>query len=50
MLEKKVLYLEAGAEEVWLCSLEGELSFYNSSGEIDYSQRLPDFPLHVDPE
>ncbi|MBK1835590.1 Uma2 family endonuclease, partial [Roseibacillus ishigakijimensis] len=28
MLEKKALYFEAGAEEVWFCSVEGEMAFY----------------------
>jgi len=29
MLEKKDLYLEVGAVEVWLCSPDGEISFYD---------------------
>lgn len=49
MLAKKDLYLEAGAEEVWLCSLEGKISFYDCSGQIECSLRIPDFPLQVDP-
>jgi Uma2 family endonuclease len=48
MLEKKDLYLEAGAEEVWLCSEEGKLSFYDHSGELDRSRLIPDFPPQVD--
>jgi len=47
MLQKKELYLAAGAVEVWLCSPEGELSFYDRSGELPSSRLLPDFPPRI---
>ena len=28
MAEKRALYLEAGAQEVWLCGLDGKIAFY----------------------
>ncbi len=48
MLEKKDLYFEIGAIEVWLCSPEGEISFYDRSGELATSRLLPDFPLRIE--
>jgi len=46
MLEKRDLYLEAGAEEVWLCQ-KGQLYFYNELGQIKQSIRVPDFPTQI---
>ena len=34
MQEKIELYLNQGAIEVWLCDLEGEITYYNKSGQI----------------
>jgi Uma2 family endonuclease len=48
MLEKKALYLAVGAVEVWLCSPEGELSFYNRDGELEASRLVPGFPHKVE--
>ncbi len=48
MLIKRGLYLEAGAEEVWLCSPQGEIRFYDASGPIDCSRLIPAFPSQVD--
>ena len=48
MSEKKALYFEAGAVEVWLCSPEGEIDFYDRSGELATSRLFPGFPLQVD--
>jgi Uma2 family endonuclease len=28
ILEKKALYVEAGAKEVWICELDGKIEFY----------------------
>ncbi len=44
MLEKKDLYFEAGAQEVWLCSIDGEMSFYNLSEELNQSELIKEFP------
>ncbi len=44
---KKDLYLEAGAEEVWLCTSDGSLKFYNQQGELENSRMVPDFPRKI---
>ena len=48
--EKKRLYFEAGAEEVWLCDLKGEIFFYLSQapGEAVCSRICPDFPEAIE--
>ena len=48
MLEKKKLYFEAGAQEVWLCAQEGVIRFYGHSGELTSSQLVPGFPSQVE--
>ena len=45
--EKKELYFENGAEEVWICSNEGDLNFYIPKKEIENSVLLPKFPKRV---
>ena len=47
MRQKIDLYLEAGATEVWLCNLEGELRFYNEDGQLERSNMAPDFPKEI---
>jgi Uma2 family endonuclease len=46
--EKRALYLEAGAEEVWICDEEGRLTVYDDEGERDASRRVPSFPTQID--
>jgi Uma2 family endonuclease len=48
MLEKKALYFEAGAEEVWLCDEDGRMRFFGPDGEREQSARAPSFPQHVE--
>ncbi len=50
MLEKMKLYFAAGAEEVWLCSEEGEMSFFlpGSRAPAQDSLRCPGFPRQID--
>ncbi len=48
MRQKTDLYLEAGASEVWLCNLEGELRFYDENGQLEQSQLAPEFPKRVE--
>ena len=48
MAEKRALYVEAGAEEVWICDSEGHLTFFDAEGERSASARVPGFPDHVD--
>ncbi len=47
MMFKKDLYLKAGAQEFWLCDESGDMSFYNTEGQLKKSTRFPDFPNHV---
>ncbi len=50
MEEKKLLYFEAGAKELWLCDDEGNMRFLNPEGELERSQVFGDFPKHIDIE
>ncbi len=45
--EKKRLYFKHGAEEVWICTSNGDISFYNSEKELHKSGLIPDFPKQV---
>jgi Uma2 family endonuclease len=47
MIEKRALYFEAGAMEVWVCNEAGELRFFDPSGELDRSILVPSFPLKI---
>jgi Uma2 family endonuclease len=44
---KRALFIENGAEEVWLCTMEGALRFYNSGGELAESALVPGFPRRI---
>jgi Uma2 family endonuclease len=44
---KKVLYLEAGAWEVWLCDQNGQVKFYNQDGELANSLLVAGFPQQI---
>ena len=51
LAEKRRLYFEAGAEEVWVCDLEGRLRFFHDAApdvEKELSNRCPGFPEVVD--
>jgi Uma2 family endonuclease len=41
MDEKRELYFECGAKEVWLCDERGQLSFYNGFGSLTASCLFP---------
>ena len=45
--EKKKLYFERGAVEVWVCTLKGKMRFYTEASEIPASALVPDFPKAV---
>lgn len=50
MKEKRQLYFEAGAEEVWICQLDGTLTFYTSAAPdtpAAASPRCVNFPKEV---
>ncbi len=42
--EKRQLYFENGAHEVWTCTQDGDMSFHNSSGKLESSVLVPGFP------
>ena len=45
--EKCSLYLESGAREVWVCSLDSEMSFFSAAGELERSALCPKFPVKI---
>ena len=45
--EKKALYFEAGAKEVWFCDKTGKMIFYTPEGEVSTSPLCPNFPAVV---
>ena len=46
--EKLALYFAAGAQEVWICGLDGNLRFYAAPGQqVDASRLCPGFPQEV---
>jgi Uma2 family endonuclease len=44
---KKDLYLEAGAQEFWVCDQNGNISFYNQDGALSQSLLVPNFPHQI---
>jgi Uma2 family endonuclease len=47
MQEKRQLYLEAGADEVWLVADDGSVRFF-ADERLDRSTVAPDFPERVE--
>ena len=45
--EKKALYFEAGAKEVWFCDRMGKISFYTPAGRVATSPMCPKFPARI---
>lgn len=45
--EKKQLYFNAGAREVWLCSPTGAITFFTPAGSISASALCPKFPKRI---
>jgi Uma2 family endonuclease len=48
MAEKRQLYFAAGAQEVWMCNEQGDMSFFSVQHQLIHSEMVPDFPLKVD--
>ena len=46
--QKRALYFEAGAREIWTCGLNGEMEFYTPAGLTEHSVLCPEFPSRVD--
>jgi len=47
MAEKRQLYFEAGAIEVWMCNENGVVSFFNAEQQLTRSVFVPEFPEKV---
>lgn len=47
MQDRVALYLDGGAKEVWLCDVDGHLTFLDADGERDASTLVPAFPQLV---
>lgn len=47
-LEKGRLYLQAGAEEFWLCNEIGDMRFFDGAGLLEHSRLCPDFPAKIE--
>jgi Uma2 family endonuclease len=47
MRHKTLLYLAAGAKEVWVCDEAGELRFFDGSGERADSGLIPGIPKQI---
>jgi Uma2 family endonuclease len=46
--EKMALYFHAGAKEVWLCTIFGEITFHGADGiALHQSELCPDFPKRI---
>lgn len=48
MDEKRALYFEAGALEVWICAEDGGMTFYGPVGGLPCSALCPEFPARVE--
>lgn len=46
--EKRRLYLDEGAEEVWTCDEDGTMRFYDANGPRDRSALVSAFPSQVE--
>ena len=47
MAEKRQLYFEAGAIEVWMCNESGAVSFFNAEQQLTRSLLVPEFPEKI---
>ena len=47
LLEKKDLYLKAGAQEVWIREKSGKMCFFHADGPLEHSALCPTFPATV---
>ncbi len=48
MTHKGQLYLQAGADEFWLCDEKGTMSFFDANGKLECSRLCPQFPAQVE--
>lgn len=47
MMAKRVLFINAGAQEYWLCDAAGVLRFFNATSELGASLLCPGFPKRL---
>ncbi len=47
MRDKKRLYFDSGAEEVWFCNENGKMNFYGKNGKLKNSALVPEFPKKI---
>lgn len=47
MTEKMELYFSCQAQEVWICSNEGNIEFYSIDGRLDKSKMVLNFPNKI---
>jgi Uma2 family endonuclease len=45
---KQKLYFEAQAIEVWICSEQGKITFFDRQGELSKSLLVPNFPNQIE--
>ncbi len=45
--QKRRLYFEQGAREVWICDEYGKIRFFDEDGEMETSKMFADFPESV---
>lgn len=48
MVEKRRLYFDTGAEEVWTCDADGRVRFFDTDGERATSALAPSFPASIE--
>jgi len=48
MAAKRRLYFDGGAEEVWTCTLDGDMRFYTPDGKQSASALAPSFPASIE--
>lgn len=48
LAEKRRLYFEQGAQEVWICDDAGTMFFFAPAGQLSQSQLIPEFPLSIE--
>jgi len=48
MAEKRALYFDAGALEVWICDESGRVRFFDSEKEMTASDFVPSFPTGIE--
>jgi Uma2 family endonuclease len=46
--EKAALYFDAGAEEVWICELDGTMRWQDASGALERSRLCSEFPVELE--